>query len=102
MLSLEIMCKMRDHNFAMKSIALSKETLSSFDAVVLTTDHDDIDYDLIEKNISLTNNIQNLTCIFLKSFEAIFLLSQTTLAPELDASDSYSKIGIIRTYFLSS
>ena len=45
--------KMRDHSFALKSIVLSKENLHGFDAVVLTTDHDKVDYDFIEKNAQL-------------------------------------------------
>lgn len=39
--------KMRAHNFDLKSVELNENNLSSFDCVVLTTDHDKFDYDLI-------------------------------------------------------
>jgi UDP-N-acetyl-D-glucosamine dehydrogenase len=39
--------KKRNYNYDMKSVELSPEVLSSYDAVVLTTDHDRFDYDLI-------------------------------------------------------
>jgi UDP-N-acetyl-D-glucosamine dehydrogenase len=39
--------KMRQHAFNLSSIALSPEALASFDAVVLTTDHNKFDYEMI-------------------------------------------------------
>jgi UDP-N-acetyl-D-glucosamine dehydrogenase len=39
--------QMREHNFALSSVALSPEVLAGFDAVVLLTDHTDFDYELI-------------------------------------------------------
>ena len=45
--------KMREHKFELKSIELSSENLKKYDCVVLTTDHDKFDYDLIIKNASL-------------------------------------------------
>lgn len=42
--------KMREHNFDLASTKLTEEALSSFDAVVLTTDHDKFDYDFIYKH----------------------------------------------------
>jgi UDP-N-acetyl-D-glucosamine dehydrogenase len=45
--------KMREHKFDLKSVALSPDVLKSYDCVVLTTDHDRFDYDLIQKNASL-------------------------------------------------
>ena len=41
--------KMREHNFNLKSIDLTPESLNSYDCVVLTTDHDSFDYSLILK-----------------------------------------------------
>lgn len=41
---------MREHNFDLKSVELTPETLSSFDCVVLTTDHDKFDYGMILKH----------------------------------------------------
>lgn len=40
--------KMRDHNFNLTSETLSREKIGSFDAVVLATDHDKFDYELIK------------------------------------------------------
>ncbi len=39
----------RKHNFDLESIELNKKTLNKMDLVVLCTDHDDFDYDLILK-----------------------------------------------------
>lgn len=45
--------KMREHKFDLKSVALTVETLKSYDCVVLTTDHEKFDYDLIIKSANL-------------------------------------------------
>ena len=45
--------KMREHNFDLKSIVLTPETIASYDAVVLLTDHSDFDYEMIEKHASI-------------------------------------------------
>ena len=37
----------------MKSVTINKESLNSFNLVILATDHDDFDYDLIEKEATL-------------------------------------------------
>lgn len=39
--------KMREHKFSLSSVALTPETIVSFDAIVLTTDHAKFDYDMI-------------------------------------------------------
>ena len=41
--------KTRKNDFKMKSIELNKDTINSYDLVLLATDHDSFDYDLIEK-----------------------------------------------------
>ena len=45
--------KMREHHFELSSEALSAENLASFDAVVLATDHDKFDYQLIAQHARL-------------------------------------------------
>ncbi|MEK2645193.1 nucleotide sugar dehydrogenase [Bdellovibrio sp. BCCA] len=45
--------KMREHKFDLKSVSLSPEIIKSYDCVVLTTDHDKFDYDMILKNAKL-------------------------------------------------
>lgn len=41
--------KMREYHFELESEALTAENLASFDAVVLATDHDRFDYELIQQ-----------------------------------------------------
>nr|WP_319947314.1 nucleotide sugar dehydrogenase [uncultured Shimia sp.] len=45
--------KMREHNFELDSIVLTPESLQSFDAVVLLTDHTDFDYEMIRENAAI-------------------------------------------------
>jgi UDP-N-acetyl-D-glucosamine dehydrogenase len=45
--------KMREHHFDLSSEALTAENLASFDAVVLATDHDKFDYELIQAKAQL-------------------------------------------------
>lgn len=45
--------KMREHKFDLSSVELSPSVVSSYDCVVLATDHDRFDYDMILKNAQL-------------------------------------------------
>jgi len=45
--------KMREHHFDLSSEPFNAENLASFDALVLATDHDRFDYDLIKQNAKL-------------------------------------------------
>ncbi|MCK0743694.1 UDP-N-acetyl-D-glucosamine 6-dehydrogenase [Chromohalobacter nigrandesensis] len=45
--------KMREHSFDLKSVEINAESLSSFDAVVLATDHDHFDFELIKQHAKL-------------------------------------------------
>lgn len=45
--------KMREHHFDLASVQLNAETIASFDAVVLATDHDKFDYLLIRQHAAL-------------------------------------------------
>jgi UDP-N-acetyl-D-glucosamine dehydrogenase len=45
--------KMRQHSFALSSVALSAASLKEFDCVLLATDHDKFDYDLIKAHAPL-------------------------------------------------
>jgi UDP-N-acetyl-D-glucosamine dehydrogenase len=42
--------RMRAHRFDLESVALDAKTLESYDCVVLVTDHDAFDYDLIQRH----------------------------------------------------
>ena len=44
---------MRRHAFSLSSIPLTKQSLASFDAAILTTDHDCFDYELIASQSQL-------------------------------------------------
>lgn len=43
----------RDHSLSMQSISLTKQTLAAYDCVVVATDHDRFDYDLIKAHAPL-------------------------------------------------
>ena len=45
--------KMREHKFDLKSVPLTAESIASYDCVVLTTDHDKFDYDLLKQHAKL-------------------------------------------------
>lgn len=45
--------KMREHHFELSSEPLTADNLASFDAVVLATDHDKFDYELIKQHAKL-------------------------------------------------
>ena len=42
--------KMREHHFDLTSVNITKETLSYYDCILLATDHDKFDYNLIKNN----------------------------------------------------
>jgi len=43
----------REYDFQMSSVDLSEETLAEYDLVIIVTDHDAFDYELIEKEAKL-------------------------------------------------
>lgn len=45
--------RMRDHYFELRSVALSAQSLGEYDCVLLATNHDDFDYDLIKTHAKL-------------------------------------------------
>ncbi|UTH76468.1 nucleotide sugar dehydrogenase [Chromobacterium sp. IIBBL 290-4] len=45
--------KMREHHFELSSVALSAESIASYDCVLLATDHDKFDYELIKSKAQL-------------------------------------------------
>jgi UDP-N-acetyl-D-glucosamine dehydrogenase len=45
--------KMREHNFDLRSVELSPESLSSYDCVLLATDHDRFDYEFVKRHAKL-------------------------------------------------
>lgn len=45
--------KMREHHFDLSSVELTAESIASFDAVLIATDHDSIDYEMLKGNAQL-------------------------------------------------
>jgi UDP-N-acetyl-D-glucosamine dehydrogenase len=45
--------KMREHHFELSSVELTAENIASFDCVLIATDHDSVDYELLKKNAKL-------------------------------------------------
>jgi UDP-N-acetyl-D-glucosamine dehydrogenase len=45
--------KMREHSFDLKSIELTPSLIATYDCVVLATDHDKFDYEMIQRNAQL-------------------------------------------------
>jgi UDP-N-acetyl-D-glucosamine dehydrogenase len=60
--------KIRKHDFALSSVPLTPETLASYDCVVLITNHDAFDYDLIKRHAKL---IVDTRGVYLKSAENV-------------------------------
>ena len=50
---------MRDHKFDLTSVELTSESVNIYDAVVLSTDHSDFNYELIEDNAKLIIDTRN-------------------------------------------
>jgi UDP-N-acetyl-D-glucosamine dehydrogenase len=45
--------RMREHNFDLKSVTLDRESIASYDVVLLATNHDAFDYELIKRHAKL-------------------------------------------------
>ena len=45
--------RMREHHFELRSVALTAESIASYDVIVLATNHDAFDYDFIRRNARL-------------------------------------------------
>ena len=60
--------KMREHSFELKSVALTAESIGSFDVVLLATDHARFDYELIRRHARL---IVDTRGVYLKPFDNV-------------------------------
>jgi len=49
----------RKYNFKMKSVELTEKNLKSYDLVLLSTNHDDYDYEFIHSNANLIVDTRN-------------------------------------------
>ena len=45
--------KMRDYSFELQSVILNQETIAKYDCLVLATNHDAFDYDVIKRSAML-------------------------------------------------
>jgi UDP-N-acetyl-D-glucosamine dehydrogenase len=53
---------MREHNITnLKSVPLTPQTVKQYDAVLISTDHSDIDYEMVVKNAKLVIDSRNAT-----------------------------------------
>lgn len=50
----------RKYHYQMKSVDLTKENLESYDLILLSTDHDDLDYEFVYKNSTLILDTRNI------------------------------------------
>jgi UDP-N-acetyl-D-glucosamine dehydrogenase len=62
---------MRKYNFKMDSVLLTAENLKSYDCVLISTDHDDVDYELVVKNSKLVLDTRNATAALQKDYDNI-------------------------------
>ena len=53
--------KMRKHNLHLESVALTAETLAAQDCILISTNHDDYDFDFIVKHATLIVDTRNAT-----------------------------------------
>jgi UDP-N-acetyl-D-glucosamine dehydrogenase len=60
--------KMREHHFDLSSVNLTAVTLASFDCVLIATNHDLFDYDLIKKH---SNLIVDTRGVYRQAFETL-------------------------------
>ena len=44
---------MREHTFNLRSVPLTPDTLETYDAVLIATDHDGVDYGLVRRHARL-------------------------------------------------
>jgi UDP-N-acetyl-D-glucosamine dehydrogenase len=65
--------RMRHYNFAMASVELSPEKLSSYDAVVIATAHSGVDYGMVVRHSHLVIDTRNATRNVLDGREKIVL-----------------------------
>lgn len=45
--------KMREHHFDLASLTINEKTIATFDCIILATDHDDFDYELLARNANI-------------------------------------------------
>jgi len=52
--------KTRKYDFDLKSISLTENTLSKYDVILLSTDHDNLDYEMIHRSANLILDTRNI------------------------------------------
>ena len=62
---------MRKYNFKMDSVPLTAENLKNYDCVLISTDHDDVDYELVVKNSKLVLDTRNATAALQQDYDNI-------------------------------
>jgi len=62
---------MRKYNFKMDSVPLTAENLKQYDCVLISTDHDNVDYKLVLENSALVLDTRNATAPFQADYDNI-------------------------------
>lgn len=62
---------MRKYNFKMDSVPLTAEHLAHYDCVLISTDHDEVDYELVVKNSDLVLDTRNATALLQPDYDNI-------------------------------
>jgi UDP-N-acetyl-D-glucosamine dehydrogenase len=65
------MPSMRKYSFKMDSVALTPENIRQYDCVLISTDHDDVDYELVVKNADLVVDTRNATQALQQEYDNI-------------------------------
>lgn len=66
-----VLGRSRKYDFALRSVPLSREALGEFDAVVIATDHTDVDYNLVVSASRLVIDTRNATALVREGRERI-------------------------------
>lgn len=66
-----VLGRSRKYDFALHSVPLSRETLGEFDAVVIATDHTDVNYNLVVSASHLVVDTRNATALVQEGREKI-------------------------------
>ena len=60
--------KMREHHFDIASVSITKDNLAKYDCVLVATNHDDFDYEFIQRHAQL---IVDSRGVFLDVFQNV-------------------------------
>ncbi|MGC8927195.1 MAG: nucleotide sugar dehydrogenase [Myxococcota bacterium] len=65
--------RLRAHNLKMNSVNLTEDFLKSIDAAIITTDHSNVDYEYVARNVKILIDTRNATEGFRHKYKNIFM-----------------------------